>query len=74
MMSYAKILPVVNEVELHPYCQQPKLVKFLQDHQIHPIAYCPIGKGNGSSVGSTTVMSGLGLLEHPTIVKISEKH
>lgn len=49
MLSYAKIPPAVNEVELHPLCPQPKLVKFLNDNNIVPIAYCPIGKGSGAS-------------------------
>ena len=74
MLSYAKIPPVANEVELHPLCQQPKLVKFCIDHDIAPIAYCPIGKAAGTSPGSTGAYAGIGLLEHPTIVKLAAKH
>ena len=30
LLSYARIKPVANEVELHPLCVQEKLVKFLK--------------------------------------------
>ena len=45
MLSYARIKPVVNEVELHPLCVQEKLVKYLKSENIVPIAYCPIARG-----------------------------
>ena len=34
MLTYARIPPVVNQVELHPLCPQPKLLKFLKDNNI----------------------------------------
>lgn len=49
MLSYARIPPVCNEVELHPLNAQLKLVKFLKDNDIQPIAYCPIARGLDSS-------------------------
>ena len=49
MLSYARIPPVCNEVELHPLNAQLQLVKFLKANDIHPIAYCPIAKGFDSS-------------------------
>ena len=32
-------LPDTNQIELHPWAQQPELVKFLQDQNVHIIAY-----------------------------------
>ena len=32
-------LPDTNQIELHPWAQQPELVKYLQDHNVHIIAY-----------------------------------
>ena len=49
MLSYARIPPAINEVELHPLCSQPKLLKFLDQQNIKAIAYCPIGRGADTS-------------------------
>ena len=32
-------MPVVNEIELHPWSQKPELVRYLNDNAITPIAY-----------------------------------
>ncbi len=37
------IKPACNEMELHPHFQQPELFKFVVDHGIVPIGFCPIG-------------------------------
>ena len=34
----------MNEVELHPYLAQPKLVAFCQEAGVHVVAYSPLGK------------------------------
>ena len=39
----ARIRPVVNEMELHPYLQQPQLFRFLKEHGIEPVGYSPVG-------------------------------
>lgn len=39
LLSYAKIKPVVNEIEFHPYLQQPHLLKFCLEQEIQIIAY-----------------------------------
>ena len=49
-------------------------MKFLINNNIAPIAYCPIGKAAGTSPGSTGSYGGIGLLDHPSIKKIAEKH
>ena len=45
MLTYARIPPVCNEVELHPLNTQPKLLNFMNTNNIKAIAYCPIGRG-----------------------------
>lgn len=35
--------PLVNQVEFHPYLQQPLLQKVCEDHGIRMEAYCPLG-------------------------------
>jgi len=42
MRDYAKVMPAVNQVELHVFLQQPELVKYCQDHNIAVEAYSPL--------------------------------
>ncbi len=42
MDSYAKVIPAVNQVELHVFLQQPELVKYCHDHDIVVEAYSPL--------------------------------
>lgn len=39
------VRPMVNQIEIHPYCQQPELVKFCEDNQILVEAYAPFASG-----------------------------
>ena len=66
--------PVVNQVELHPYLQQPELVSFLKQHDIVLMAYSPLGS-NASYSGRTYPKDiGFTLLENPTILSISKRY
>ncbi|KAK2944342.1 putative Aldo-keto reductase family 1 member A1 [Blattamonas nauphoetae] len=62
-----KIIPAVNQVELHPFCQQPKLVSFCERIGVHLTAYSPLGRSGGShaEVNAST---------HPVLVEIGKKH
>ncbi len=42
MKEYAKVMPAVNQVELHVFLQQPELVKYCQDYEITIEAYSPL--------------------------------
>lgn len=43
LLDDARIMPAVNEMELHPHFQQPELFKYVLSHGIVPIGYSPIG-------------------------------
>ncbi|KAK9423821.1 putative NADP-dependent oxidoreductase domain-containing protein [Seiridium unicorne] len=52
--------PVVNQIELHPFCQQKEIVQYCSEHKIAVEAYCPIVRNRKS--------------EDPTVKGIAEKH
>ncbi|CAM8935756.1 unnamed protein product [Rhodiola kirilowii] len=43
LLEFAKIVPAVNQVELHPFWRQDELVKFCQSKGIHVSAHTPLG-------------------------------
>jgi len=45
LLTYAKITPAVNQVELHPYLPQTALVDFCKQHGIALTAYSPLVHG-----------------------------
>ena len=42
MKQYAKVMPSVNQVELHLFLQQPELVTYCREHNIRIEAYSPL--------------------------------
>lgn len=70
LLSYAKVKPVMNQVEVHPYLVQEELVSFCKKNDIEITAFCPLG---GNMPGSTTI-SVRALLEEPVIKELAAKH
>lgn len=68
LLTYARIKPAVNQIELHPYNQQTKLVEFCQYHGICVTAYSPLGT-QPSVRGKKPV-----LLADPLIQTIAQHH
>jgi 2,5-diketo-D-gluconate reductase A len=44
LMAETEIVPVVDQVELHPYHQQPEVREFAREHDIHIEAWGPLGQ------------------------------
>ncbi|EDQ90080.1 uncharacterized protein MONBRDRAFT_20622, partial [Monosiga brevicollis MX1] len=68
LLSYCKIRPIANEVELHPYHSNYNLVRFCQEHDIHVTAYSPLGKIGYRQPGDPS------LIEDPVLQEIGAKH
>jgi diketogulonate reductase-like aldo/keto reductase len=67
LLSYARVIPVVNQIELHPYLQQTALVEFCQYKGIAVTAYSPLGSPAGAEDKPL-------LLEDKTINEIARRH
>ncbi|KAI3812481.1 hypothetical protein L1987_17191 [Smallanthus sonchifolius] len=87
LLKFAKIVPAVNQVELHPFWRQDELVRFCQSKSIHVSAHTPLGvpncnptpSENGSSeqqqqqqVESPHMSFGRSRSVHAPMLKISE--
>lgn len=55
LLPAARIRPVVDQVELHPYWQQRELLPFLADEGITPQAWYPLGHGSGQLSGEPAI-------------------
>ncbi|XLT47386.1 hypothetical protein HN873_039990 [Arachis hypogaea] len=63
LLDIARVPPAVNQVELHPQWQQPKLHEFCNSKGIHLSGYSPLG----------SVLHKNDLLKNPTINLVAEK-
>lgn len=60
MKNYAKVLPDVNQVELHVFLQQTELIKYCKDNGIVVEAYSPLAHARA--------------MDNEAIVRIADKH
>lgn len=61
LLEESSVVPVLNQVELHPHFPQRQLRAFHAQHGIATEAWSPLGQGKS-------------LLSEPALVKIAEKH
>lgn len=60
LLTYASHPPVINQLELHPFCQQPKLTAFCESHNILLQAYSPLIRARK--------------MDDPTLVSVAKAH
>ncbi|TFK49026.1 Aldo/keto reductase [Heliocybe sulcata] len=62
LLKEAKVVPAVNQIELHPSCPQQELVDYCVSKGIVVTAYSPLGSDNSP------------LLTNPVVKKIADKY
>lgn len=62
IVSFSRIKPMVNQIEVHPFNQQIETKKWLNKYNVQIEAWAPFGEGRG------------GLFENPVLSEIAEKH
>ena len=72
LLSFCKIKPLVNEIELHPYLYQKKLVEFCKRENIIVFGYNPLVKG--CYCAETAEENMRNLLGEKLIVDLSKKY
>ena len=60
--SFARIAPMVNQVEIHPLYQQTEALEWMGKYGVAPEAWAPFGEGRG------------GLFENPVLASIGKAH
>lgn len=68
----ATIAPYTNQIELHPYLQQPEMVEYCHDNAIKITAYSPLGSGKIPDIRVNT--SPPSLFNHPEIRDLATKY
>jgi len=68
MLSYATIKPVVNQVEMHPYLQQPQLLSYCNRVGIQVQAYSALGTSDSKQPEEPSILA------DPTINKIATQY
>uniref|UniRef100_UPI00358F34F4 1,5-anhydro-D-fructose reductase-like isoform X2 n=1 Tax=Myxine glutinosa TaxID=7769 RepID=UPI00358F34F4 len=66
LLSVARIKPVVNQVELHPYLAQQEMVKYCQSNGVVVTAHTPLGSPQPNVKEE--------ILREPVIISIAEKN
>ena len=59
LASFARIRPMVNQVEIHPYHQQTEALGWMKKYGVQPEAWAPFGEGRGG-LFTDPVLAGIG--------------
>ena len=68
----ARIMPSLNEMELHPCFQQNRLLQYCLDHKIQPVGFSPIGSPSRPERDKTD--EDISDIDQPIVRKIAQSH
>ena len=60
LSQYSKLLPSINQIEVHPFNQERAVVHYCKENRINIMAYSPLTRGQR--------------LDHPVVKHIAEKY
>lgn len=66
LLSYAKVKPACNQVEVHPWFPQNKMLAFCRKHDITVTAFSPLGGQRAVREGAQRV------IEDPVVVEAAK--
>jgi diketogulonate reductase-like aldo/keto reductase len=69
LLDETDVVPVANQVELHPYLPQPELRRFHADHEIATEAWSPLGQGK--TLLNEPVVKALAEAQHRTPAQVT---
>ena len=69
LIDHANIIPVINQVETHPFYQQKEMKKFLYSNNIQHEAWAPLSQGN-SGLFENEVLRGIALKHQKSVSQI----
>mmetsp|Transcript_23774 Transcript_23774/g.65798 ORF Transcript_23774/g.65798 Transcript_23774/m.65798 type:complete len:173 (+) Transcript_23774:59-577(+) len=72
LIAGADVPPAVLQIELHPYNQQPKLVRFAQEQGLVVTGFSPLGAGSYVELDMASASDSA--LHDPTIKQIASKY
>ena len=62
LMVHNDVVPAVNQIETHPFCQQIRALEFLQKHQVQMESWGPFAEGKHN------------IFKNESLVSIAQKH
>lgn len=72
VMETSTIKPVMNQIEVHPFLQQDKLIDFCNSEDIKVTAFAPLGSFDRPAI--MKMENEPILIQQPIILEIAEKH
>ncbi|XP_078372437.1 aldo/keto reductase slr0942-like isoform X2 [Oculina patagonica] len=74
LLKTAKIVPACNQVELHPYLPQEKLIAYCKSKGIAVTAYSPLGSPDRPAIMFPDKLLEPVVLGNPVLKTVAEKH
>jgi diketogulonate reductase-like aldo/keto reductase len=72
IFEHTKCLPLVNQIEIHPFLTQEVLTSWCLRHGILPCAYSPFARGNTSSLARNNPE--MNLLDNSIVKELAKKY
>eukprot|EP01026_Neomeris_dumetosa_P068786 TRINITY_DN6752_c0_g1_i2.p2 TRINITY_DN6752_c0_g1~~TRINITY_DN6752_c0_g1_i2.p2 ORF type:complete len:184 (-),score=19.66 TRINITY_DN6752_c0_g1_i2:348-899(-) len=72
IMQNAEIKPQINQIEIHPYLRNEKVINWCRQNGIHVTAYSPLGSPDSASMLNRLEQPVL--MENEVVVRIAQKN